>query len=129
MSSAKQTQHAPQRALDIVVVDDEVESAEILAQMLESHGHTARVCTLGVDALRMIDERLPDVLVLDLGLPEVDGYELARHIRTRYGDRIRLIAHTGFNTHQARSLAQWAGFDAFVAKPLRIEAIEKVLRA
>jgi CheY-like chemotaxis protein len=129
MSSAKQT-HAPRhRALDIVVVDDEVESAEILAQLLESHGHTTRVCTLGVDALRIIDERVPDVLLLDLGLPEVDGYELARCIRTRYGDRIRLIAHTGFNTQQARALAEWAGFDAFVAKPLRIEAIEKVLRA
>jgi CheY-like chemotaxis protein len=129
MSSAKPSYAPRQRALDIVVVDDERESAEMLAELLEAQGHATRVCTLGLDALRMIDERAPDVLVLDLGLPEVDGYELARYVRTRFGERIRLIAHTGFNTREARALAEWAGFDAFVAKPLRIDALAKVLRA
>jgi two-component system CheB/CheR fusion protein len=133
MSSATQT-HADSaldadNALDIVVVDDHFDSAEMLALLLADHGHTTRFSTLGSDALRLIDERAPDVLVLDLSLPELDGYELARVVRGRFGERIRLVALTGFNTPEARELAEWAGFDAFVAKPLRIELVESVLRA
>lgn len=122
------TQHRASEPLDIVVVDDHADTAEMLAHLLKGHGHTTRVATLGSDALKLLDECPPDVMLLDLSLPELDGYELARFVRSRYGERIRLVALTGFNTKEARALAEWAGFDAFLAKPLHDYDIDHVLR-
>jgi CheY-like chemotaxis protein len=116
-------------SLNVVVVDDQLDGAEMLADVLLGCGHSVRVATLGLDALRLLDEQCPDVLFLDLGLPELDGYEIARFVRHRFGDAIRVVAVTGFNTQQARELADWAGFDAFVAKPYKIQEIQASLEA
>lgn len=113
--------------LNIVVVDDQLDGAEMLADALAGYGHDVRVATLGMDALRLLDERQPDVLFLDLSLPELDGYEIARWVRSRFGNAIRVVAVTGFNTKQARDLADWAGFDAFIAKPFKLSDLEETL--
>lgn len=113
--------------LDIVVVDDHRDGAEMLAELLLGGGHTVRVATLGSDALQLLEQRCPDVMFLDLSLPELDGYEIARLVRGRYGDSIRIVAVTGFDTQQARQLADWAGIDAFVAKPFEPQDIEVAL--
>lgn len=111
--------------LDVVVVDDEPDGAAGLAELLAEYGYAVRVANLGLDALRLIDERCPDVLFLDLGLPELDGYEIARAVRHRFGDAIHVVAVTGFNTPQARELADWAGFDGFVSKPYKPHEIKR----
>lgn len=114
-------------SLNVVVVDDQLDGAEMLADVLLGYGHSVRVATLGLDAIRLMDEQTPDVLFLDLGLPELDGYEIARFVRHRFGDAVRVVAVTGFNTSQARELADWAGFDAFIAKPYKLDDIEASL--
>jgi CheY-like chemotaxis protein len=125
VSSAAESHRSP---LNILVVDDQLDGAEMVADFLATYGHATRVATLGYEALRLIEEQKPDVLVLDLSLPELDGYEIARLMRSLFGDDIRLVALTGFDTQKARELAQWAGFDAFVAKPFRPSDMETALR-
>jgi CheY-like chemotaxis protein len=113
----------------VLVVDDQPDGADALADLLAEYGCEVRVANLGLDALSLIDERCPDLLFLDLGLPELDGYEVARAVRQRFGDAIQLVAVTGFNTPQARELAQWAGFDRFISKPYKPQDIQKSLFA
>lgn len=125
MSSAPASARDP---LDIVVVDDNLDGAEMLADLLALSGHAVRVATLGIDAVRLLEEQPPHVLFLDLGVPELDGYELARLARARYGQAIRVVAVTGFDTKQARALCDWAGFDAFIAKPYHPTDIQRCLR-
>lgn len=116
-------------ALDAVVVDDHADNAELLALLLAECGCDVRVACLGLEAMRLMEERRPDVVFLDLGMPEVDGYEVARAVRHRFGNTIRVVAVTGFDTYEARELARWAGFDAFISKPFSPRRIEDALRA
>jgi two-component system, sensor histidine kinase len=116
------------RPLKVVVVDDESDFVEMFAELLRLRGHAVRLATESIAALELLAVERPDVLFLDLGLPELDGYELAREVRHRFGDDIRVVAVTGYNTAQARGLADWAGFDAFISKPVRAHDIDKSLR-
>lgn len=113
--------------LDVVVVDDQPDGADALADLLAEYGCAVRVANLGLDALSLLEERRPDLLFLDLGLPELDGYEVARAVRHRFGDAIRVVAVTGFNTPEARQLAEWAGFDGFISKPFKAQDIKASL--
>jgi CheY-like chemotaxis protein len=117
------------RPLKVVIVDDELDFVEMFAELLRLRGHAVRLATESLAALELLDTEPPDILYLDLGLPELDGYELAREVRHRFGDKIRVVAVTGYNTAQARGLADWAGFDAFISKPVRAHDIDKSLRA
>lgn len=118
----------PGQPLNAVVVDDHEDGAELLAFLLVECGCEVRVASLGLEALRLLDERRPDYLFLDLGMPEIDGYEIARAVRQRYGAAIRVVAVTGFDTYEARELAKWAGFDAFISKPYKPQQVEAALR-
>lgn len=116
------------RPLKVVVVDDEIDFVETFGELLRLRGHAVRLATESIAALELLDTERPDILFLDLGLPQLDGYELAREVRHRFGDKIRVVAVTGYNTAQARGLADWAGFDAFISKPVRAHDIDKSLR-
>jgi CheY-like chemotaxis protein len=116
-------------ALDVVVVDDHVDGAELLACVLADCGCIVRVASLGLEALRLMDERCPDLLFLDIGMPEIDGYEVARTVRHRFGNTVRVVAVTGFDTYEARELARGSGFDAFISKPYKPKHVEAALRA
>jgi CheY-like chemotaxis protein len=117
------------KTLDVVVVDDHADGAEMLACVLTDCGCIVRVASLGLDALRLMEERRPDFLFLDLGMPEIDGYEVARAVRHRFGYAIRVVAVTGFDTYEARELARGSGFDAFISKPYKPKHVEAALRA
>ena len=114
--------------LDAVVVDDHADGAELLAFLLAQCGCEVRVASLGLEAMRLLEERRPDLLFLDLGMPEIDGYEVARVVRHRYGSAIRVVAVTGFDTYEAREMAKWAGFDAFISKPYSPQHVQAALR-
>jgi CheY-like chemotaxis protein len=116
------------RALKVVVVDDEADFVEMFGELLRLRGHAVRSATESIAALELLHAEPPDILFLDLGLPELDGYELAREVRHRFGDKIRVVAVTGYNTVEARGLASWAGFDAFISKPVHSHDIDKSLR-
>ncbi len=115
------------KKLTLVVVDDDEDQAEMLSELLQGDGHHVLTASGGASALKLLDQSLPDVVLLDIGLPDIDGYQLATTIRTRFGDKVRLIALTGLTLAEARDKAHRAGFDAFLTKPFRIEDVESAL--
>jgi CheY-like chemotaxis protein len=80
------------------------------------------------NALRVIIEWVPEGALIDIGLPEIDGYEVARRIRKRLGPAVRLIAVTGYGDPEARQLAVDAGFDHHLVKPVDPDRLSEVLR-
>lgn len=128
ISPAEQPAPPASAGLDIVVVDDSEDSADMFAEILRVGGHRVRVAYRGGDALRLLDQALPDVVFLDVGLPDMDGFEAASAIRARFGRDVRVVALTGFSGSEHRERAERAGFDAFMVKPFRKESLDEVLR-
>lgn len=119
----------PAPSLRVLVVDDNEDAAEMLVEALGMLGYGTRAAHDGPEALRIAPEFAPDVALLDLGLPVMDGYELARRLRSAPGgDRLRLIAVTGYGQEADRRRAVEAGFDAHLVKPVDIDAIADLLR-
>jgi PAS domain S-box-containing protein len=112
----------------VLVVDDNRDAAETLAQLVELLGHAPDVALDGQAALRAV-ERGPcvDVVLCDLGLPGMDGYEVARTLRARHGDAIRLFAVSGYAQPEDVARARQAGFDGHIAKPPDPGAIARAL--
>ena len=118
------------RGLRILVVDDNRDAADSCATMLELSGHQVRKAYNGTRALQLGDTFSPDVVLLDIGLPDLSGYEVARRIRASvWGARIPLIAVTGWGKDEDRESAFTAGFNQYLTKPVAPEAIESVVRA
>lgn len=110
------------------MVDDNEDSAELLAAVLEGRGHQTRVALDGEAALRVAAELLPEIAFLDLGLPDLDGYELATRLRALPGlQDIKLIALTGFSAESERMRTRAAGFVHHLVKPVELRAIEATL--
>jgi signal transduction histidine kinase len=108
----------------VLVVDDNRDALDMLVDALTAAGHDAIGASTARDALDLAERLRPAVAVLDIGLPDMDGYKLARALRSLYQDRpLRLIALTGYGRDQDRATAKAAGFDAFFAKPVEIEAL------
>jgi CheY-like chemotaxis protein len=100
------------------VVDDNVDGADSLAVLLRLSGHAVRVCHDGPAALALADEFVPDLVLLDIGLPGMDGYEVARRLRARPGlDRVLLVALTGYGQEEDVRRSRQAGFDHHLVKP------------
>ncbi|MGC4082567.1 MAG: response regulator [Vicinamibacterales bacterium] len=122
--------HAPIRAdhaLQILVVDDNADAAEMLATFLEGSGHDVRTAGDGPAALAALDVRDADVVVLDIGLPVMDGYELARRIRERAGAVPTLIAVTGYGQVEDAERSRAAGIDHHLVKPVDTDALLTLL--
>jgi len=111
----------------VLVVDDNEDSAESLALLLGVQGHTVRVETDSRNALEAVADFAPDVAILDVGMPHVDGYELARRIRRQpWGASVCLVALTGWGTEKDRRRSQDAGFDHHLVKPATPESLEEI---
>lgn len=114
----------------ILVVDDNEDSADLLAVVLEGRGHEIRVAHDGERALVIAATFVPDVAFLDLGLPEMDGVELAARLRKLPGlEELRLIALTGFSREEERVRTREAGFEQHLVKPVELRTIEASLVA
>jgi CheY-like chemotaxis protein len=112
----------------ILVVEDNAEAAESLATLLEVLGHEVHVAHDGPAALELARAKTPRVLLVDIGLPGMDGYEVAR--RAREDPRLRgavLFALTGYGRDEDRAAALAAGFNGHLVKPVTVEAIEEVV--
>src|SRR5512138_1834714 len=108
----------PLQRLRILVADDEPDAVTSLMMLLREEGHEVRGVHSGAGVLTGVHDFGPDVVLLDLGMPQVSGYQVARALRERYGSaRPVLIAITGHNTPGDRLLSQLAGFDHHLAKP------------
>jgi PAS domain S-box-containing protein len=112
----------------ILVADDFPQSAETLARLLRQEGNEVEVAQDGIEALESAARFLPDVVVLDIAMPKLDGYEAARKIRAQpWGKHMVLIALTGWGQQQDRQRTHEAGFDAHLTKPVNYEAIMELL--
>jgi CheY-like chemotaxis protein len=115
------------RPLRAIVVDDAPDLRELVADLLRLRGHDVQTVEDGPSAVKLICSEKPDVALIDIGLPEMDGYEVARAIRRELTDkRPRLIAMTGYGQASDRQNAFDAGFDAHIVKPA---SADKILRA
>jgi len=115
-------------AAKVLVVDDNVDAAESLATVLELTGRVARTAHDGGSVLAAARDFEPDVVFLDIGLPDISGYEVARQLRADpQFSRVVLIALTGWGTENDRRRAHDAGFDEHLTKPVDLDAVEGVL--
>jgi signal transduction histidine kinase len=116
--------------LDLVLADDNVDFTASLAALLASMGHRVRVANDGNDALRVVAAAPPDIALLDIGMPGLDGYELARRLRADPATRlVRLVAITGWGQATDREAANLAGFDRHLVKPVDAAELLRVLEA
>jgi two-component system CheB/CheR fusion protein len=116
------------RTRRVLVVDDNVDSAESLASWLELVGHEACVAHDGASALTMAGSFAPEVVLLDLGMPDLDGFEVARRLRAVPDfDRVRLVALTGYGREEDRRRSRAAGFDDHLVKPVNPQALAELL--
>ena len=114
----EKAEHSPKRARRIFVVDDNEDARDSLRALLTADGHTVEVAADGLSALNMIRANPPDVALIDLGLPGVDGYEVARRLRASPATSdVMLFAITGYGQDEDRRRALAAGFDVHLVKP------------
>jgi len=110
----------------VLVAEDNRDSAESLQMLLSILGHEVTVAYDGPSALEAAAACAPDVVLLDIGLPQLDGYEVAKRIRER-GVEALLVAVTGWVHEEDKRRALEAGFDAHLTKPIDVAALEKLL--
>jgi two-component system, OmpR family, response regulator len=114
----------------VLVVDDNRDSVETLSMLLRIKGHDARIADSGEEAIKIADDYQPHVVVLDLSLPGMDGYEVAQRLRERpYGGHMVLVALTGWSGREVQAKAAAAGFDFHLLKPIEWPELEQVLHA
>lgn len=116
--------------MKVLVVDDNHDAAVSLGMLVELLGHDVRTAYDGVEALNVAAEFHPDVVLLDIGMPRMDGYEACRRLRAQpWGANIRVIAVTGWGQEHDRHRSQQAGFDEHLVKPVAPAAIANILAA
>ena len=114
--------------LRVLVVDDNEDSAEMLAEALKAKGYLTGIAHDAPAALRVAEALTPDIAFLDIGLPVMDGYELAGRLRGLPGlAGIRLIALTGYGQESDRQRTRAAGFDHHLVKPVDFDVLEAVV--
>jgi CheY-like chemotaxis protein len=112
----------------ILIVDDDRDAARMLAASLRLEGHEVRVAPGGPRALAIAQEEPPEVILLDLGLPGMDGYEVAQRLRELPGLKdVLLVALTGYGQEADRRRCEQAGFDGHLVKPVEPDALKQFL--
>jgi PAS domain S-box-containing protein len=124
----REPRRMPARARRILVVDDNADAAESLQRILEIYGHTVCSVADGYAALEALETFRPTVVLLDIGLPQLDGYEVARRIRAMpHGSNICLCAITGWGQAEDKRRAREAGFDEHMTKPVDLGALTALI--
>jgi CheY-like chemotaxis protein len=114
----------------VLIIDDNADAADGLCDLLRDSGFTCGVALDGPSGLNLLTSFEADVVLLDLGLPGVDGYEVARRIRAMPGgDRYLIVAITGYGEDRDRRRSHEAGFDAHLVKPVELEQLLPILQA
>jgi signal transduction histidine kinase/ActR/RegA family two-component response regulator len=117
-----------ERTCRVLLVDDNTDMLEMLRMLLERRGHDVEIAADGISGVEKAVANPPDVALVDIGLPGIDGYEVARQIRARCGSRPWLVAVTGYGQPDDRDRAMRAGFDRHLIKPVEPELIFEMLR-
>ena len=111
----------------VLVVDDNRDAADMFSQALAFLGHEVATAYNGPDGLALADSLRPHVAILDIGLPSMDGYEVARRLRESFGTSLRIIAVTGYGEESDRDQSRRAGFDVHLVKPVDIDVLARAL--
>ncbi|TMQ25219.1 MAG: response regulator [Candidatus Rokuibacteriota bacterium] len=111
----------------ILMIEDDADAREVLQFALEAEGLPVAMAADGAEGIALAATTRPDVVLVDLGLPGLDGYEVARRIRDTLGDRVRLIALTGYGRSEDRQRTAEAGFDEHLLKPVDVDEILSLL--
>jgi CheY-like chemotaxis protein len=112
---------------NILIVDDNRDSAQGLRRLLQVKGHDVRVAHEGCEALKIIEDFTPEIFLLDLGLPGMDGYQLAGELRKRGCNCALYIAISGYAQERDIQTSRQAGFHHHLAKPVEVDEISKLL--
>ena len=119
--------HTPAPTRRVLVAEDIPDAADMLRMMLETMNHDVRVAADGVQAVEVAKAFQPEIALIDLGMPRMDGFEAARQIREALGDRVVLIALSGWGQEEDKRRAHSAGFDHHLTKPADPEALEELI--
>ena len=111
----------------VVVVDDQLDAADMLAAALELDGYQVQTATSGERALPLIEQFRPHMVLLDVAMPGIDGHELTRELRQRYGDAMVLIAVSGSGPDDARVTQTFDSVDHYFRKPVDLAALRRLL--
>jgi two-component system, sensor histidine kinase len=109
--------------MKVLVCDDNTDGADTLAVLLRSHGHDVRTFYAGGACLREALEWKPSIAFLDIGLPDMTGYGVARQLRVKFGADIMLVAVTAYDSPADRTVSAEAGFDMHLAKPVQFDRL------
>jgi len=113
----------------VLVADDNEDAAGSLAELLRIGGHDVRTAHDGREAVQVVQEFAPDIVILDLGMPHVDGFEAARRIRSlEQGKHVTMVALSGWGQDTDRARSRAAGFDHHLTKPATVATLEAILR-
>ena len=123
----KRTLVRSDRPRRILVVDDNTDVAELTGELLTEMGHTVRIANDGAAALELLATFEAEIALLDLGLPVMDGYELARRVRATAQNQPYLVAVTGYGRASDQALVAAAGFDTHLVKPVSIETLVRII--
>jgi CheY-like chemotaxis protein len=115
------------RARSVLIVEDNDDAREMLTQVLKIEGHEVRAAHNGAAGLALAAEKALDIALVDIRLPDMEGYEVARRLRASQGRRLGLIALTGIGQAQDHQRAFDAGFDAHLVKPVSVERLKQVM--
>ncbi len=114
----------------VLIIEDNRDAREMFRIMLELAGHEVLEAEEGISGLELLKAARPDVAVIDVGLPGLNGYEIARRFRNEPdGDAVMLVALTGYGTPEARERSRMAGFDHHLIKPVNAEALQAIMQA
>ncbi|RYZ98877.1 MAG: response regulator [Moraxellaceae bacterium] len=114
----------------ILVIEDNVDGAESLWKALDMLGYDARVALNGADGLQLAEDFRPEAILLDVGLPDMGGYQVAQQLRaTSWGKEIYLIAATGWSQFEAAEIAYKVGCDSHFIKPIDLMKLDKLIKS
>jgi CheY-like chemotaxis protein len=116
------------RGARVLVVDDDPDSAESMARLLQHSGHEVDVALDGKTALQRARAKQPDVVLLDICMPGMDGYEVARQLRAMFQNKVQLVASTALGSEEDRKRCLEAGFDLHLVKPVDPTEVRNLVR-
>jgi len=116
-----------ERSLRVLVIDDEPRAGAMISELLRDLGHACVVESRGTAALTRAKEFMPDVVLTELVLPDITGFELARELRSNFGGSLVLVATTNWETRGDRERAAAAGFDAYLEKPANPVRLQRLV--
>ncbi len=115
--------------ISILIIDDNTSGAQTLSMLLDLDGYEVSIANCGKDALTRFSEIKPSVILLDIGLPDMSGYDVARQIRAMpEGRNVTIMAVTGWGSEQDQALARSAGCDLHITKPVNFDRLERLLK-